>query len=221
MDTAAGAEDQPVSIDHILSVSHVVVSLLVGLVAATAVCVMIDSFEAFPLVAWNVGATVLLVLVWMVAWPQDSAGTREIAEREGRRSVTDTVVLSATFASFAAVIAGLIESSSRKDPLSVLIVVLTMTATLLSWATVNTIFALKYARVYYFDVDGGLDFKQDAPPTYVDFAYLAFTVGVSFAVSDTDVTSTEIRKLALFHALLSYAYTTLMVAVTINLVANI
>jgi uncharacterized membrane protein len=221
MDTAAGAEDQPVSIDHILSVSHVVVSLLVGLVAATAVCVMIGSFEAFPLVAWNVGATVLLVLVWMVAWPQDSAGTREIAEREGRRSVTDTVVLSATFASFAAVIAGLIESSSRKDPLSVLIVVLTMTATLLSWATVNTIFALKYARVYYFDVDGGLDFKQDAPPTYVDFAYLAFTVGVSFAVSDTDVTSTEIRKLALFHALLSYAYTTLMVAVTINLVANI
>ena len=93
----------------------------------------------------------------------------------------------------------------------------------LSWALVNTVYAFKYAHLYYLDEPdiGGIDFKQEAPPTYSDFAYLAFTVGMSFAVSETEPTATRIRRVALGHALFSYMFSTGILAVAINLVTNL
>ena len=102
-----------------------------------------------------------------------------------------------------------------------MIVALATLATLLSWAMVNTVFAFKYARLYYLDEDGGIDFKQPEPPCYVDFAYLAFTIGVSFAVSETEFTKTALRRLGLPHALLSYAYTTFVIAIAVSLVPTV
>jgi uncharacterized membrane protein len=89
-------------------------------------------------------------------------------------------------------------------------------------ALVNTVHAFTYARRYYLDEPdiGGIDFKQEHPPAYSDFAYLAFTVGMSFAVSETEPTATHIRKVALGHALLSFAFGTGVLAVAINLVTN-
>ena len=130
-------------------------------------------------------------------------------------------VLIATFASIAAVIVGLAESGNRADALGGLVIGLSTVATVLSWAMVNTVFAFKYARLYYFDDDGGIDFKQAEPPCYADFAYLAFTVGVAFAVSETEFTSTALRRLALPHALLSYAYTTFVIAIAVSLVPSL
>jgi uncharacterized membrane protein len=77
--------------------------------------------------------------------------------------------------------------------------------------------------MYYLDEpdDGGIDFKQRAAPAYSDFAYLAFTVGMAFAVPEAEPTSTEVRKVALGHALLSYAFGTGVLAVAINLVTNL
>ena len=86
---------------------------------------------------------------------------------------------------------------------------------------VNTVFAFKYARLYYFDEDGGIDFQQAELPCYVDFAYLAFTVGVAFAVSETAFTSTVLRRLALPHALLSSAYTTFLIGIVVRLVPTL
>ena len=102
-------------------------------------------------------------------------------------------------------------------------VLLSVLSVALSWALVNTVYAFKYARLYYFDEpdDGGIDFKQEDPPTYSDFAYLAFTVGMSFAVSETEPTATRIRRVALGHALLSYVFGTGVLAVAINLVTNL
>jgi uncharacterized membrane protein len=91
----------------------------------------------------------------------------------------------------------------------------------LSWALVNTVFALKYARLYYAGEDGGIDFHQEQPPTYSDFAYVAFTVGMSFAISDTDLGQPDIRKVALGHSLLSFVFGTFVIAVAVNVVANL
>ena len=68
-----------------------------------------------------------------------------------------------------------------------------------SWFTVHTIFALRYALLYYADPEGGVDFNQDEPPCYRDFAYLAMTVGTTFQVSDTDLHTTGIRVTVLRH----------------------
>jgi uncharacterized membrane protein len=66
-----------------------------------------------------------------------------------------------------------------------------------------------------------VDFNQDDPPRYADFAYLAFTIGMTFQVSDTDLKTTEIRATALRHALLSYLFGSVILAATINLIAGL
>ena len=152
------------------------------------------------------------------------AKSKYLAEEESKSRSTDAAVLIAAVASLGAVALALVRASSNQDAVAVTLVVLSVLTVIASWALVNTVFALKYARLYYkdeTDADGGIDFKQDQPPAYSDFAYLAFTVGMAFAVSETEPTSTHMRKTALGHALLSYAFGTGILAVAINLVTNL
>ena len=86
---------------------------------------------------------------------------------------------------------------------------------------VHTVFTLRYARLYYTGTDGGVDFHQDDPPRDGDFAHLGFTIGMTFQVSDTDLTTTKVRVTALRHALLSYLFGAVILAATINLIAGL
>ena len=106
----------------------------------------------------------------------DSDGTEKLAEAEGRSGSTDAWVLVAAVASLGAVMDALVCSSGNHDATAVALVVLGFLAVILSWPLVNTVFAFRYARLYYRDEpDGGIIFKQDQSPTYVDFAFMAFT----------------------------------------------
>jgi uncharacterized membrane protein len=193
---------------------------LSGGVVAAAVVIAAGVPELSVLAGWTVAGAGVLVWVWRVSWPQDHGGTKRLAEEEGSTHATDMVVLVAAVASLAAVVVALARSGDG-DTVGITSVVLGVLAVILSWALVNTVFALKYARLYYSGGDGGIDFHQDQPPAYSDFAYLAFTVGMSFAVSDTEPAGTEIRKTALVHALLSYLFGTVVIAVAVNLVTNL
>ena len=90
-----------------------------------------------------------------------------------------------------------------------------------SWAVIHTVFALRYARIYYTGPDGGANFHQEEPPCYSDFAYLAFTIGMTYQVSDTELNTKGFRRNVLRHSLLSYLFGTVIVALTINLVAGL
>jgi uncharacterized membrane protein len=204
---------------QILSWRRLLVCFAGGLVAGPVVAVS-GVPELAVLVGWSVAAMGVLGWVWRVCWPQDDEGTKRLAEEEGNTRTTDTVVLVGALASLVAVIEALVRSSSQ-DAVAVASVVLGVLVVVLSWALVNTVFALKYARLYYEGGDGGIEFHQDQPPTYSDFAYLAFTVGMAFAVSETEPGSTDVRKVALGHALLSYLFGTVVIAVAVNLVTNL
>jgi len=91
----------------------------------------------------------------------------------------------------------------------------------LSWILLHTLFALRYARLYYREPAGGIDFNQDEKPRYTDFAYLAFTLGMTYQVSDTDVTDHRIRATVLGHSLLSFVFGAFILATTINLIAGL
>jgi uncharacterized membrane protein len=90
-----------------------------------------------------------------------------------------------------------------------------------SWVLVHTLFTVRYARLYYLPPAGGIDFNDDEPPQYSDFAYIAFTIGMTFQVSDTDVRSKAVRRAALQQALLSFPLGTVIIATTVNLVAGL
>jgi len=209
--------------ERLLSARRLLLSLAAGVISA-GVAAVLGVPELAPLTGWIVAAGVALIWVWRISWQQDHLGTKRLAEAESRSRSTDAAVLLAAIASLGAVVLALVRASGNQDSVAIASVILGVLAVILSWAQVNTVFALKYARLYYKDeaaADGGIDFKQDQPPAYSDFAYLAFTVGMSFAVSETEPTNTHVRKVALMHALLSYAFGTGIVTVAVNLVTNL
>jgi uncharacterized membrane protein len=213
---SAGPDAEP---QRLLSWRRLLLSLGLGAVVGVPVA-LLGAPELAVLAAWTVAAGTLLFWVWRLCWVQDATGTERVAEQEARTRATDSAVLVAAVASLAAVVVALVRSGSR-GPAAVVAVLLGLVVAVLSWALVNTVFAFKYARLYYVDADGGIDFKREAPPAYSDFAYLAFTVGMSFSVSDTEPTSTAVRKVVLGHALLSFMFGTVVIAVAINLVTNL
>jgi uncharacterized membrane protein len=219
---ATSTRSTSVGAPQLLSVRRALISLLAGL-GTGAIVGVVATPRLIPLVSWTVTAAVLLTWVWRMSWPLDSDGTKRLAEEESATRSTDVWLLTAAVASLAIVAVALVQSSGQRNATAVASVLLSVISVALSWALVNTVYAFKYARLYYLDEpdDGGIDFKQENPPTYSDFAYLAFTIGMSFAVSETEPTSTQIRRIALGHALLSYAFGTGVLAVAINLVTNL
>jgi uncharacterized membrane protein len=220
MATTRGSTD--LSSGRLLSARRALISLSAGLATGVLVALLATP-RLLPLVSWTVTVGVLLTWVWWKSWPQGSEGTKHLAEQESATWETDVWLLAAAVASLAVVVLALVQSSSQRNATAVASVLLSVVSVALSWALVNTVYAFKYARLYYLDEpdDGGIDFKQEDAPTYSDFAYLAFTVGMSFAVSETEPTATRIRRVALGHALFSYLFGTGVLAVAINLVTNL
>jgi uncharacterized membrane protein len=193
----------------------------VGVLAGVAVTLLWTGALA-ALVGWCAAAASALVWVWLISWHQDAEGTERLAEDENRSSSTDAWVVSAAVASLVAVGVGL-QRSSGTDPLAVATVLLSVVSVILAWGVVNTVFALKYARLYYLDEPDrhGFEFNQDAEPAYSDFAYMAFTVGMAFSASEAAPNAQVTRKVVLGHALLSYLFGTVVIAVAVSLITNL
>lgn len=100
-------------------------------------------------------------------------------------------------------------------------VALALVSIVASWAVVHTVYALRYAAMYYTGPDGGVDLNQRDAPAYADFLYVSLTIGMTFQVSDTELQSTAVRRLAIAHALLSYVFGAGVVATTDDLVASL
>ena len=113
------------------------------------------------------------------------------------------------------------EAKNAQGAGKVLLSLLGVLSVAISWFLVHSLFTLRYAVLYYTGEDGGISFNQKQPPRYVDFAYFAFTIGMTFQVSDTDITAPRSRSTALRHALLSYLFGAVVIASTVNVIANI
>jgi len=201
--------------------TRVFVAGLIG-VAAFVLMGLAVSWAMAPIVGWDVASLVFTVWIWTTIWPLSSKLTAQHAVREDpSRSVSDVIVLSASVASLGALVLLLVQASHNTGAARILQVALGVISVVLSWAVVHTLFALRYAELYYTDPVGGIDFGGTDKPNYSDFAYLAFTVGMTFQVSDTTFTDRKFRKAALRHALISYVFGTVIVATTINLIAGL
>jgi uncharacterized membrane protein len=134
---------------------------------------------------------------------------------------TDLVVLSAGVASLAAVGLALVKAGNAHGGTKAYLIVVGLLSVALAWSVVHTVFTLRYALLYYSPPIGGIDFNEEDDPTYLDFAYLSLTIGMTFQVSDTNLTSKPVRRSALQHALLSYLFGAIIVALVINVVSSL
>ena len=196
-------------------------SAVAGIAVALPVAAAVQ-WSLLPIVAWDFSALTYLLWVWLTIWPMDAEATAEAAVPEDpTRRASDLLTIVAALVSLVAVGFVLGDASNARGSAKILLAVLGIASVAVSWAVVHTVFALRYARLYYTGGDGGVDFKNDDPPCYSDFAYLSFTIGMTFQVSDTDMNDNAFRRSALRQALLSYVFGTGILATTINLVANL
>src|ERR671923_307919 len=112
-------------------------------------------------------------------------------------------------------------AGNREGTTKALLVLLAISVLAVSWLVVHMIYTLRYGDLYYGEPVGGIDFNDDDPPDYRDFAYLALTIGMTFQVSDTSLTSKAMRRTAIRHALLSFVFVAVIVALTINSFASL
>ena len=206
---------------RVLARTQAIISMLAGLTVGVVVTVL-GALEFGAMVGLDAAGAVYMTWVWVTIWPQDGDRTARLAAYEDpTRAAADIALLTAALVSLVAV--GFVLGSAAKNSGSgeVLRVALGLASVVISWGLVHTVYTLRYARQYYTGSHGGIEFNQDAAPTFSDFAYLAFTIGMTFQVSDTDIRSGEIRRTALRHGLLSFMFSVGIVATTVNLIASL
>lgn len=196
-------------------------SALAGFVAGLAAALLGPPAYA-PAIGWDVAGGVFCLWLWLVIWPMDAPGTARKARAEDpNRVISDIIALTACVASITTVGIVLAAAHSASGATAGLLAGLGVLTVAVSWLTVHTIFTLRYALLYYAKPEGGVDFHQEEPPCYRDFAYLALTVGSTFQVSDTDLQATAFRTAVLRHSLLSYLFGAVILAVAVNLIASL
>jgi uncharacterized membrane protein len=197
--------------------------LLVGVIGGVGVAAFAladgASWSVAALCASDVAALVFVVWVWATIARAGATATARIARSEdSSRAAAEAVLIGAGAASLLAVAFTLAQAGHSAAPKRGLLTALAIGSVALAWLSVHTVYVLRYARLYYSPPEGGIDFHGEAPD-YVDFAYLGLTIGMTFQVSDTDLTGKRIRRVALHHALLSYLFGTVIVAITVSSVA--
>ncbi|MBU4434522.1 MAG: DUF1345 domain-containing protein [Alphaproteobacteria bacterium] len=176
------------------------------------------------LLGWDVAAVTYLSLTWRMFL---SAGEGEIRQRAAKedegRPILLMVVLAAIIASLGAVIDALAAARTADDGAKTLITASAGATLVLSWLVLQSVFVPHYAHRHFGDGKGkgGIDFPGEPPTSYMDFVYLAFSVGATFQVSDNSILTSRLRRLVTAHAATAFFYNTAIVALGINIIASV
>lgn len=192
-------------------------------VLATLATGLFGAWIYAPAVGWTTAALVYNVWIWRLITPMDHERTAFHAQEEDPgRNTSDLLILLAALGSLAAVVLVMIGSKDSAGTGRFLLALLALGSTAMSWTLVHTLFTLRYAELYYgAQRPGGIDFNQEEPPQYTDFAYMAFSLGMTYQVSDTAIQTRAMRSAALRHSLLAFVFGTGILATTINLVVSL
>ena len=200
--------------------------VILGSAAGAAVFFSLRNHVRLPtniIGAWDTFAFCVLASAWLtiLITPQRTLRARAQEEDFGR-TVIFVVVVVAACASLFAVGLLVIEGSAGH-------LVLGLATVVLSWSLIQTVFGLHYAHAFYGDNDqrgesrhaGGLVFPGERMPDYFDFAYFSFVIGMTCQVSDVQITSRRMRRLALLQSALAFAFNTIILALLINTVFDL
>jgi uncharacterized membrane protein len=204
------------------------------LLGAMAYFVMPDSWRVASraLVAWNIGVGFYLLLIgWMILRSRPNSIARRAAEQDEGRFFILILSTVSTLASIGAIVVQLASVKDAQGIVKALHIALALSTILSSWLFIHSMYALHYAHEYFFEfrknpdqpgqLRGGLDFAGGQTPTYGDFLYFAFAIGCAAATSDTNVTTTAMRRMVTVHSILSFFFNTTILALTINIAAGL
>lgn len=197
---------------------RLVISLALGLAASLAGIRV--GVASGILIGVAVAGLVLVVLGWIVLWPMNADDTREhVGSEDEPPPVNEGLTVGIPLAGLGCIVTLLADDRARAGSWPAAVAVLGVA---MAWAALHLMYATRYANDYYSDppLAAGIDFGSEEPPTFKDFLYFSYNLGMTYQVSDTSVTDPKIRAVVLRHCLLSYVFGTAILATTINLVVG-
>lgn len=200
--------------------------------AAAALLITWSKFSAIGigLFTWSAFSLAIIILDWIQILVFHPREVRKIANLEDvNRTLIFILVIGASLASLIAILFLLKSSKETSQAAITGHVMLSMGSVIVSWWLVHTIFTMHYAHLYYTTHPGddkhkpigGLQFPGHEDPDYLDFVYFSFVLGTTFQVSDVEISSRRIRRLALVHGLIAFAFNTAILALSINVVSSL
>jgi uncharacterized membrane protein len=200
---------------------RIAIAGMIGVLACAAVG-FAAGWQYAPAGGWIASAVVYLIWTWRITASMSAAAIeRLVQQRRPTRRPADTIVLLASVASLAGV-GYLLAASTAKGPDMVIAAAVGFSSVSASWLAVHTVYTLRYATHYYTDPVGGIDFNDgDELPTFADFAYVAFSIAVTYGVTDTTLQSRAMRVTALQQALVSYLFGTVILAITVQVIGTL
>lgn len=196
--------------------TRLALSVAIGLVIGIAFGALTD--PGLGLLLGVVATEALFVVIgWILLWRMDSAATASTSQRDAAHARTDEIaVVGFAIAGLISIVVLLLFGSGSAHALKSLLAFL---GAFLAWASLHLMYASRYARVFFAE-NGGIDFNNSATPSFQDFFYFSYNLGMTYQVSDTTVSSRAIRAVVLRHTMLSYLFGTVILATTINLVVS-
>lgn len=199
--------------------------------------VFLAAYERFSagthfMITWLTYALSSLTLSWITILTSHPAEVKHDAHaQDSSRTLVFLFAVAAALASLFAIVILLKGSAENMKQDLANQIIIPFACVISSWWLVHTVFTLRYAHFYYCDMEkddkhkkikpGGLTFPEENEPDYLDFTYFAFVIGMTFQVSDVQITSKKIRRLAWMHGVLSFAFNTIIVALTINIISGL
>jgi uncharacterized membrane protein len=207
--------------------------LLISIVVSGLVCILLPDWLRLPtrlIITWNSGVICFLALAWSMMTSATPEKMRRSAQRqdESRLAILTLVVAAACVSLFAI---GVMLKNTKNLSITILTLHVTLAGltVICSWLLIHTMFTLHYAHLYYRehseipteDNVECLDFPHEKQPDYWDFLYFSFVIGMTCQVSDVQIVSRPMRRLALVHGVLTFFFNTVILAISINIVAGL
>jgi uncharacterized membrane protein len=201
---------------------------LTAFTAGVIVAVALLPFVTWPMTlvaGWDAAALTVLLTIWPVIIRADSSLAPQLAAREDEtEDSTRALLVGASVASLLGAGYTLHLAGQQSGASRVLLIGAAVLTVVLSWTVINSAYTLRYADQHFRSKPGGIEFGTEdgqQHPSYRDFAYVAFTIGMCYQVSDTTLRDPLIRRTAFAHALLSYVFGVVIVAGSVNLISGL
>lgn len=200
---------------------RVAVMVVIG-VGAFAAAAVLGAGVASVAFGWIAASVLYLAWVWLHVARMSAQQTASHALRDDpTRAISDLLLILAAVVSLVAIGGVLLASAQTGTGQRAWIAGAAVASVILSWLLVHTVYMLRYAGLYYSDSDASVAFDDDKLPQYSDFAYLAFTIGMTYQVSDTNLTGRSMRSMALRHSMLSFLFGAVILGTVVNLLAGL
>lgn len=204
------------------------ISLLLAVCAFVATLPVNVSNVTKIIFSWDVFAIAMIGMMWLLFFTTTAQEQKEIVKKQDDDiKVIFVIVLTSVCISLIGALLLIFSKDGTVFEREIRTIV-TLIAIFTSWVLLHTIFTIRYAHLFHVpnmaktkDSTGGIDFPDSDVPDYIDFAYFSFVIGMTFQVSDVTISSKSVRRYVLLHSLISFIFNTIIVALTVNIIAGI